>query len=148
MEKLMCGGVILYRLQCPECEECNLSSNHKFSCNCGNIYSEGFINKYTTVCTKKRGNIIKHRKYLLSKQNNKCYWCNREINLELLKKISGKSKYKLTKLKSHIDHIIPYSFCKNDNISNLCLSCSICNLWKHNKMFDNEIDCKLYLSYR
>lgn len=41
---------------------------------------------------------------------------------------------KIIKSSCHVDHFIPWSFVKNDNIWNLVLSCSECNLKKNNKI--------------
>lgn len=148
MERIVCGNVILYREECPFCGEFNLSSNDKFTCLCGGTYFNNDINSTRIVCTKDRENLRKHLPYLTGLQGNRCYWCNREIGEKYLKKIKGKKKYKIIKLGSHIDHIIPYSYCKNNGIENLCLSCSVCNLWKSNKIFTEADKCKLYLNYK
>jgi CRISPR/Cas system Type II protein with McrA/HNH and RuvC-like nuclease domain len=83
---------------------------------------------------------------LKEKQYNKCYWCGNEIGLPILKNKNG--IHKILELKGHIDHIIPFVFCKNNNIDNLCLSCFICNRWKYSKIFDNPDDCRKYLKYK
>lgn len=41
---------------------------------------------------------------------------------------------KLTKNKTHVDHFIPWSFVKNDNIWNFVLACSKCNNMKRDKL--------------
>lgn len=148
MEKIVCGNVVLFREECPFCGEFNLSKNDKFSCFCGGVYFNNDIDSTRIVCTKERQALTKHLKYLIEKQSNHCYWCGRQIGETYLKKVNGKKKYKLVKLGRHIDHIVPYSFCKNNDLENLCLSCSFCNLWKSNKIFTNEECCKLYLNYK
>ena len=146
MEKIICGNITLFRLECPECGEFNLSGNNKFNCLCGCRYERFNIDSTRIICGKKRENLLKYKKPLREKQNNKCFWCGNEIGSTILKQKKG--EYIPRELKTHIDHIIPYSYCKNNNFENLCLSCSICNLWKHSKVFIDPDDCKLYLRHK
>ena len=58
---------------------------------------------------------------LREKQNNKCYYCNCELDFN-------------SKNSVHLDHYIPISNGGIHSINNVVWSCSFCNLSKHNTM--------------
>lgn len=66
----------------------------------------------------KRNNLSYYRNILFEEFENKCFYCGRP----------------LTKEKVHVDHFIPWSFVKDDNLWNFVLACPTCNTSKNDKL--------------
>jgi len=143
MEKIIAGRVILYRERCPECGEWNISENNKFECTwCSSIYRDQEyikIRQLTNSMYKRKHFTKKQKEIVWERQDGHCYWCNRKFGTYYMK------RSKVQKLKMHMDHRMPYSYLPNDNLKNICGACSICNQFKHNKIFNNIQECKKYL---
>lgn len=67
----------------------------------------------------KRSSLNEFYFLLSSIYNDKCFYCGKEIK---------------TKGSIHVDHFIPWSFVQTDQLWNLVISCSSCNLAKNNKL--------------
>lgn len=142
MERILAGSVTLFREQCPNCGETNLSGKKIFECECGYKYYEQYISYSRVLLNKhKRKDLRHHIPALLARDGNKCYWCGHTFGKMYL------HRKRVKKLKITIDHIVPYGFSQNDSLENLCVACSICNGRKSGKMFASEDDCRKYLSY-
>ena len=68
----------------------------------------------------KRDNLDYYRDILFKEFENKCFYCGRKIYLG----------------KVQVDHFIPWSFIKDDNLWNFVLACPQCNGNKSNKLAD------------
>lgn len=69
----------------------------------------------------KRNNLLAYRKILFEEfEERNCFYCGR----------------KLLKGKVEVDHVIPWSFIKDDNLWNLVLACHECNRQKSDKLPD------------
>ncbi|QQZ07673.1 HNH endonuclease [Heyndrickxia vini] len=71
----------------------------------------------------KRSSLDQFYSVLESFYNGKCFYCGKAI-----KKKDG----------VHVDHFIPWSFVQADQLWNLVLSCSSCNLSKSDKLADTD----------
>lgn len=78
-------------------------------------------------------------KRLVKKFMNKCFWCRREFGSWILKKGVP------VRLIPTLDHVMPYSYSECDEPSNHVAACQICNLLKHNYIFDNEEKTREYI---
>lgn len=67
----------------------------------------------------KRSSLNEFYFLLSSIYNDKCFYCGKEI----------KKKGSI-----HVDHFIPWSFVQTDQLWNLVISCSSCNLAKNDKL--------------
>ena len=105
MEKIIIGKIILFRLLCPKCGEYNLSGDNYFLCTyCKTKYDGEKIESQRIVTGVKRKNYsVTGKKYLLQKQDNKCFYCGNEFGIYYYK--SGRVRT----LAYHADHQIPYS---------------------------------------
>ena len=73
--------------------------------------------------SSKRNNLSYYRRILFEELESKtCFYCGKQLNLD----------------KTDVDHFIPWSFIKDDNLWNLVLACSTCNRKKNDKL--PEID--------
>jgi len=66
----------------------------------------------------KRYNLSYYRDILFEEFENVCFYCNKKI----------------TKNKVQVDHFIPWSFIKEDNLWNFVLSCPNCNVRKNDRL--------------
>ena len=66
----------------------------------------------------KRNNLEYYRNILFEEFENKCFYCGKP----------------LTKNTVHVDHFIPWSFIKDDNLWNFVLACPKCNISKNDKL--------------
>lgn len=77
-----------------------------------------------------RNNLNRYRKILEDEfETHNCFYCGR----------------KLTPQNTHVDHFIPWSFIKADNIWNFVLSCSSCNIRKNDKLAEKHFLNELVL---
>jgi hypothetical protein len=67
----------------------------------------------------KRSSLNEFYMLLSSFYNGKCFYCGKEIK---------------KKESAHVDHFIPWSFVQSDQLWNLVISCSSCNLSKNDKL--------------
>ncbi len=79
--------------------------------------------------SSKRNNLSYYRQILYNEfESRKCFYCGRPLNPD----------------KVDVDHFIPWSFVKDDNIWNLVLACPSCNRKKSDKLpteyFLNELE--------
>lgn len=68
----------------------------------------------------KRSSLDQFYQVLSSFYNGKCFYCGRTIKKEA----------------AHVDHFIPWSFVQADQLWNLVIACSSCNLFKSDKLAD------------
>lgn len=71
----------------------------------------------------KRSSLDPFYQVLSSFYDGKCFYCSKTIK---------------KKDQSHVDHFIPWSFIQSDQLWNLVISCSSCNLSKNDKLADSN----------
>jgi len=82
-------------------------------------FTPRLIQKVEKINDPKRNSLQKYKKILLSAETiPRCFYCNKELELNDI----------------HIDHFIPWSYIFDDNVWNLVLSCSSCNLSKNSSL--------------
>lgn len=102
------------------------------------IYLEDVLKKYVnnpsnTLATKldesnKRESLLQFKNTLFMKANDyKCFYCSKNVDFN----------------NCAVDHFIPWSFVKDDQIWNLVISCKECNSSKSNKLPDLQYLDKL-----
>jgi len=89
-------------------------------------FTPKLISKIENLGDNKRSSLSKFKK-ILTKIDNLCFYCNKNLNDE----------------KIHIDHFIPWSYIFEDEIWNLVLSCSSCNLKKSDYLATEECLTKI-----
>jgi 5-methylcytosine-specific restriction endonuclease McrA len=86
-------------------------------------FTPRLIQKVEKIDNPKRNSLLKYKKILLSvKKDQRCFYCDKKLDLNEI----------------HVDHFIPWSYIFQDNIWNLVLSCSSCNLSKNNSLPTSE----------
>ena len=87
------------------------------------------IDNLSTIleCITQRNDLSKFKKQLeYMGEGKKCFYCGKKLD----------NNY-------HLDHVIPWSFIRNDNLWNLVCSCPRCNASKNNIIPDKEFLKKL-----
>lgn len=73
--------------------------------------------------SSKRSNLSVYRQILFDEfEMDTCFYCGKKVSKENV----------------HVDHFIPWSFIKDDNLWNLVLACPKCNLKKNDKMPEKQ----------
>jgi len=140
VDKVIYGKIEMYRLYCPLCKNRLLDSVGDFYCECGFSIKRNEWDRLVYEAITKRYNCPAHiRRELKSKQNGKCYWCNRPLGT--LYEKDGKIKT----LKIHYDHKVPFYFIRSNPDRNWCIACNICNLFKRNRLYRKESKMREYL---
>ena len=141
IEKHIFGKVTLCQIKCPDCGEKTLCNENELECSCGGIIDKPEISNMKMISSNERKQNWKKsfKNNLIKVQNGKCFWCDREFGSF----ISYKGKPR--KLYIRVDHMVPFSFTKTHDESNLVASCSICNGFKHSKIFRTIEDCREFI---
>lgn len=79
------------------------------------------------LATPKRNNLSVYREILRREfQECNCFYCGKQLKKTI-----------------HVDHMIPWSFVKDDKIWNFVLSCPTCNTKKNNRVPEKEYIIRL-----
>lgn len=74
------------------------------------------------LSTPRRNDLSMYREILYKEfEENNCFYCGKRLSKSI-----------------HVDHLIPWSFTKNDKIWNFVLSCPACNLKKSDNLVSEE----------
>lgn len=142
------GSKKIQRECCKECQSWAFIISNKFAC-----CDADFNNDSNGVFTIKRMSIAnssrsrpsnKKIKEMLEKQNNVCVYCDVLFGTPFIH--PRLKKLRITTV--CLDHFVPYSYLKANNLDNFLCACQICNGIKTNKMFADVDDAKAYIKYR
>ncbi|WP_343246381.1 HNH endonuclease signature motif containing protein [Diplocloster hominis] len=79
------------------------------------------------LATPQRKDLSVYRELLYKEfQEDRCFYCGRKLDKNI-----------------HVDHFIPWSFVKNDNLWNFVLSCPRCNVRKSNNLVSQDYLVKI-----
>jgi len=143
-EKVYYGKVIMFRTNCPKCEETLFQPNLDFTCGVCAHRFQGEIESLRIEVTSasRRTPSPKLKQQILDRQGYKCYWCDRKFETIYFRYNS------IRRLLPNWDHVIPYSYSYSNADENFVAACSICNSFKGSKVFENINECKIYLNKR
>jgi hypothetical protein len=142
-EIIICGGVRLSRQYCTACCEWQLLGLDDSRCpDCGEVLPSSYDFKFRKLGYRigRKGISAGFKRFLINKQNGRCYWCDRKLGYYYVRK-NGPAKKSI----NHADHIIPYVYLQSNPIDNWCVSCNLCNLFKSSKYFDKESMTRKYI---
>ena len=143
-EKVFYGKVIMYSANCPSCDETQFEPCLDFKCDICLHEFKGTIDslRIEVSSAKRKRPSPDLKKEILDQQEHKCYWCDRDFDIIYFRYNS------IQRLLPNWDHIIPHSYSFSNADDNFVASCSICNSFKHSKVFKNKKECKAYIKQR
>lgn len=119
------GSVIMRRGVCQTCgDPCLICKDGTSSC-CGaptKANKRGYVSKETSGTEKRKKPSKEAQASILTKQDNKCYWCDREFGEYVLT-----PRENIKKLTPVWDHYVPYDYtgsCRNDQFVAACQRCN------------------------
>lgn len=142
--KAIYGNVELERMYCKECQSMTFVIDEIKSC-CGELAVKkiGKHIEYIINPRDKRKRLSKAEKEeILNVQDGNCFYCGNKFG-----SLYTRGSY-IGTLTVHWDHVVPFSFSRNNNQENIVASCNVCNLYKSNRMFDNVEELRKYLKSR
>ena len=144
VEKVFYGKVIMFRTNCPKCEETLFEPNLDFKCDVCSHQFQGIVTSLRTEVDRPRRKkpSPKIQEQILDQQGSKCYWCYREFDTLYFRYDS------ISILSINWDHVIPYAYSYSNADENFVAACSVCNSFKSSKNFENDEKCKDYLKQR
>lgn len=135
------GNVGIERRYCDDCKRFAFVIDGRIQCCDERV--ESVLKKprrrISDVVTARNHPRAKDQKRILREQDWKCFWCDKEF---------GKSVWRKnvrTVLKVNWDHLVPFSYCANNNSSNFVASCQICNNIKHSLIFNSVEECRVHI---
>jgi len=137
------GNVAIVRAICPICKNWSFVENHKTLC-CGSAVDSP--TRYQQICPptdqRKRPSLMEQAQ-ILENQGSRCFYCFRPFGSLYISKDRG-----IRILLIHWDHLIPFAWRQDNQISNFVASCNKCNLWKGAVLFENIVEARSYLRKR
>lgn len=119
------GSVIMRRGMCSVCGDTCLICNDGTSSCCGapaTAKKKGCITKETSGIEKRKRPSKEIQDEILLKQNDRCYWCDRQFGEYVLN-----PRGNIKKLTPVWDHYVPYDYtgsCRNDQFVAACQRCN------------------------
>jgi hypothetical protein len=134
-QKAIYGKVTLLRETCPVCEVTAIVAGGTFTC-CGATWQKKKATnlKRMTSGFKRKDLTPVLKQWILHLQRNKCFYCDIDLTNGWYRQ--EKSLYP-KKVKTHFDHIVPWVFSMNDDVSNFVAACSVYNLVKKDRIFND-----------
>ena len=129
-EKVYYGRVVMFRMFCPSCQETAFVIKGKMAC-CGvtpDMPSRAKTKRVSEAEWKRSRISEKLKKRILAQQENRCAYCDENI--------TGRACF---------DHVVCWSYCGNNDESNLVAACNICNGIKSNLVFNTLEEARNYV---
>jgi len=146
MIKAIYGKVKLNRHSCPSCNNPLLNTSRIYICDvCGYGNKDDKAKTFKVVVPPPGIRKVPPRfvqRMILESQGGKCFWCSNKFDTPYWK------NNKVSYLKIHWDHKVPFSYSLTNKDDNWAASCNLCNLFKSNFLFKNEKECRHYLLKR
>lgn len=88
---------------------------------------------------RKHGPPKAEQEALLTAQGYRCLYCDKRLGS------TAWYKGKRVVLKLHWDHVIPYEYGQNNDVSNFVAACHVCNHWKSDFVFNSLEEIQVYV---
>ena len=119
------GAVKIERYYCPECKVKTFVIDGKMAC-CGEILKVKAekTKRMSLALAKRKLPPLKIRQEMLEIFNYSCAYCDRRFGTSVV--LAGKER----KIVLNWDHVVPYSYIKDNREINYLPSCRVCNKFK------------------
>lgn len=139
------GNTGLIRAICPICKDREtFVVDGLFTC-CGEPYTQGIPEKKKLECEAhriRRSPYLSDKSRIIQAQQNRCIYCRHTFGSLY---VEGS---KIKPLVLHWDHFIPWTYTYDNSGKNFVAACNICNLFKHDKIFDSLKEAREYVVKR
>lgn len=134
----------MFRASCPNCDEIVFMGSLDFECSDCPTTFQGKINSLRIEVNNYKRKIPKKslKLKILKSQNNQCFWCDKEFGSVYFRYNS------IQTTRPNWDHVTPHSFLCSNSDDNFVASCSICNAFKNNHVFETIEACRDYIQKR
>ncbi len=145
-EKVMFGGISMYRVFCRSCDGYTLVAKGEKKC-CG-----GSVDRPDSYFRRRESGEYQQRRYLsatakreiLDSQDNRCIYCEVQFGTYQFNRKKGVDVL----ARPAFDHFQPWAMVKSNAADNYVAACTSCNSTKSSKIFDNLEQAKLYILER
>jgi 5-methylcytosine-specific restriction endonuclease McrA len=143
MRHIACyGSVKILRDVCPECKRTAFVTGNEFAC-CGAKATLAEPRGYKRECETDNPRAVPSKEMqrkILDDQQGRCFYCERVLGWRY------KHKGKLVTLRTHWDHLVPYSYLQSNDSDNFVAACHICNGIKGSLMFQTVEEARVYVN--
>lgn len=129
------GSVAILRMPCPKCGFMSFVIDGKSAC-CDEPIDQPskYRRKRESDGEQKRCQLSASKKeIIIESQDNKCIYCQRPFGTP----VYCPKRKRVIIPEIHFDHFVCWSFSRNTSVGNMVAACSICNLIKGDKLFEN-----------
>jgi len=138
------GTVLLERRYCEDCKGFAFVVEGRIQC-CDSIADKAPL-RYSILMSSappnRKGPSSPIKKRILRNQKHCCFWCGRRF-----RNIVWRGQHKII-LRTEWDHVVPFSYSRNNRESNFVASCQICNGYKGALIFNAVEECRDYIKIR
>jgi len=145
-EKVMFGGVSMYRVFCKECDGWTLvSKGRKRCCEAEPDRPDQYVRKRVSTETQTFRRLSpKAKREILDSQGNRCIYCDIEFGTLYFNPKKGRD----VEATPSFDHFQPWAMVKSNIADNYVAACVSCNSTKGSKIFDTLEQARLYILER
>lgn len=138
------GSVGVIREFCQQCQRhCLVIDNVKQCCDQPlNKDAKGVKRIAGAAPPKRKQPNRAEKEAILLEQDYRCLYCGQRFGAIV------KRKGKEFPLRCEWDHILPFIHTHNNNIENFAASCHVCNAFKHDKIFGDLEEVRIYVAER
>ena len=135
------GNVKVPRLFCPRCQALALVVAGHFQC-CGDptVKRPRKWKRESEASTYRKRPPPVAREAQLIAQDHRCLYCDGRFGSEVL------YCRRLVVLEVHWDHVMPFSFSRDNSTVNFVAACQICNRIKHDKCFQTLEEARAHVA--
>lgn len=135
------GNVVIPREYCRSCRQWALVIGGRRAC-CNQTTDLGSrrIKRMSEPALIRRQPSEGEKRQILEMQENRCLYCLKTFGSPVIR------KEKLIWLKVTWDHVVPFSYSQNNNVSNFAAACHVCNGLKGSLVFATIEEARTYIS--
>lgn len=134
------GRVNVPRGLCPSCNDWSLIIDGKYTCCKTKVVDETKgIRRMTQGVLRRSKPSGKEQVSLLLMFRYRCSYCERKFGSHIW--LNGK----IVEIKLEWDHVVPFVYNQDNDVTNFRPACHVCNRWKHSQMFDTIEEIKEYV---
>jgi len=134
------GNTRILKAYCRECEAWAFVIKGLLAC-CDSPFTEAPVKfkREIEALDRRRLPPIAERRAQLIAQDYRCFYCERAFNSIICR------GFRRVTLKLSWDHLVPYSFSRDNSAANFVAACHVCNHIKADICFETIAEAKIYI---